>query len=329
MKLVIFSICLNEEKTVKELITRLPKKIDGIDEIEVFIVDDGSSDGTSEIAKRNGVKVFSNGTQKRLAYSFQRAVDLALTMEADIAVNIDGDLQYSPEEIPLLVRPILDGKADFVTANRFTDIQGGHRNKPQNMPRANFLGNKLGSWVVSRLTGKSFKDVTSGFRAYNRKALMSLNINGKYTYTQESFQVLAMKNLSISQVPVSIKYFKGRKSRVVSSIFRFITNSAINIVRSFRDFAPLVFFGWVGFVAVMIGSCLGVSLLMYYIHSGSFTPYKYIGVIGLFMIGIGIVVWIVGLVGDMLDRVLNNQEKILYMLKEQKYSNLGNRKKQD
>lgn len=320
MKLIIISICLNEEKTIRELLSRMPHKIAGIEEIEVLVIDDGSIDRTAAIAKEMGASVYSNGTQKRLAYSFQKAVDLALKKGADIVVNIDGDLQYSPEEIEKLAKPVIAGEADFTAADRFSDDAGKKRSRPENMPLGNYLGNRLGSWVISKLTGKNFSDVTSGFRAYNRKALMSLNINGKYTYTQESFQVLATKNLNIVQVPVGIKYYPGRKSRVVSSITKFITNSAINIVRSFRDFAPLQFFGYLGSLSFIVGLICTVLLLINFVITGGFSPYKYVGFAGIFFISIGIVIWIVGLVGDMLDRVLQNQEKIIFLLKEVKYS---------
>lgn len=319
MYLTIFTICQNEEATVAELIKRMPKKIPGIDKIEVFVVDDGSSDRTAEEARSCGVEVYSNGAKKRLAYSFQKAVDIALRKGADIVVNIDGDLQYQPEDIPDLVIPIIEGKADFTSATRFLDKDGKKRGRPKNMPIGNYYGNILGAFIINKLTGKKFSDVTNGFRAYNREALMLLNINGKYTYTQESFQFLATQNLNIVQIPVTIKYFEGRESRVVSSLTKFIFNSAINILRSFRDFAPLVFFSIVGSLSFVIGLVMTIGVLIHYWDTGSFSPYKYVGFGGLFFIAVGIMVWIVGLVGDMLDRVLRNQEKILHTLKEIKY----------
>ena len=118
-------------------------------------------------------------------------------MGADIAVSIDGDLQFKREDIPKLVKPIVSEHYDFVAADRFTDPRSGKRRKPQGMPSGKYLANRVGSWITSKLSQRKFKDVTCGFRAYNRNALFALNINSPYTYTQESFQLLAAKRLDI------------------------------------------------------------------------------------------------------------------------------------
>lgn len=315
MKLVVFSICLNEEKTIGELLDRIPKKIEGIDEIVKVVVDDGSTDDTAKIAGEKGAKVFSNFQQKRLAYSFQLAVDKVLDMGADIAVNIDGDLQFMPEEIPMLVKPILDGKADFVAANRFNDSE-----RPEHMPVGKYIGNKIGAYIVSKLSNMKFSDVTCGFRAYNRDALLSMNINNKFTYTQEAFQILASKNFNIVQVPVTIKYFKGRKSRVVSSVFTYVFTSGFNIVRVFKDFAPMKFFGILGAIPAFVGFICLAFVSAHWLNTGFFTPYKFVGFTGLYLFSLGVVILLFGALSDMLGRILNNQEKILYYTKRNLYS---------
>ncbi len=320
MKLVVFSICLNEEKTIGELLDRIPKKIEGIDEIAKVVIDDGSTDKTFDIAKEHGAIVFSNGKQKRLAYSFQLAVDKVLEMGADIAVNIDGDLQFMPEEIPLLVSPILKGKADFVAANRFNNA-----NRPEHMPLGKYLGNRIGAYIVSKLSNKKFADVTCGFRAYNKDALLSMNINNKFTYTQEAFQILASKNFNIVQVPVSIRYFKGRKSRVVSSVLTYIFTSGFNIVRVFKDFAPMKFFGILSAFPVAIGFICLAFVSIHWLNTGVFSPYKFIGLTGLYLFSLGIVILLFGVLSDMLGRILNNQEKILYFTKRSLYKKKRNK----
>ena len=314
MKLVVFSICLNEEQTIAELLDRIPKKIDGIDEIEKVVVDDGSTDKTVEIAKEHGAIVLSNGKQKKLAYSFQVAVDKVLDMGADIAVNIDGDLQFMPEEIPILVKPILEGKADFVAANRF-----GKSGRPEHMPLGKYLGNRVGAYIVSKLSNMSFADVTCGFRAYTRDTLLSMNINNKFTYTQEAFQILASKNFNIVQVPVTIKYFKERKSRVVSSLFSYIFTSGFNIVRVFKDFAPMKFFGVLGVIPMVLGLLCLIFVGVHWLNTGLFSPYKFVGFTGLYLFTFGILVLLFGALSDMLGRILNNQEKILYYSKKNYY----------
>lgn len=321
MYLIIFSICHNEEESIRELYKRIPKRIEGVDKIDYFILDDGSTDDTVKLAKSAGIEVFRNISQKRLAYSFQKAIDISLNKGADLVVNIDGDLQYSPEEIPLLVKPIINNQANFVAATRFADDDGNKRPIPQYMPMVNYYGNLIGTKIVSWLAGKTFTDVTSGFRAYDRDAMLSININGKYTYTQETFQQLAAKRLTITQVPVSIKYFPGRRSRVVKSAYSFIGSSALNIIRSFRDFAPMLFFFWFGMINFILGSFFSIFTIIHYIQTRSFSPYKAVGFAALFFISLSLVVWIFGLLADMLDRVINNQEKTLYLLKEKKYSN--------
>lgn len=320
MKLVIFTICKDEDKTLGELLDRMPKKLEGISKIETLVISDGSSDQTAEVARKHGAtKVIEGKQQKRLAYRFQQALDTVLTMGADIAVNIDGDLQFSPEDIPKLLNPILEDGADFVAADRFTDPKTGEKRKPEVMPTGKYWANRLGAWIVGNLSGQKFYDVTCGFRAYTKKAMLAININSNYTYTQESFQVLAVKKMNIVAVPIDVKYFKGRKSRVVRSFWQFLFGSALNILRAYRDYAPLRFFGNLGVVLIIPGILMGGFTTIHWITTGKITPYAAVGLIGLYLVTLALVVWALGLVADMLDRMLNNQEKILEEAKRQRY----------
>ena len=323
MKLIVVSICKNEAKTVGQVLDGIPNTITGISRIEKWVIDDGSNDGTSEIAVKHGASIISDGVSKKLAFRFREAVELALSHGADIMVNIDGDMQFDPKDIPKLTKPIVDGKADFVAADRFTSLSDGKQRKPENMPKGKYLGNRVGSKVVSKLSKHNFRDVTCGFRAYNRDALFALNTDGTYTYTQESFQVLAIKKLRIMSVPVEVRYFSERKSRVVSNIFHFIAISAISILRSYRDFAPLRFFGWLGLIPFVFGVISLAVFLGHWFLTGSFSPYQFLGFVGVYLITMGIVFWGLGLVADMLSRMLNNQEKILERLKRLGYGNPG------
>jgi glycosyltransferase involved in cell wall biosynthesis len=320
MKLLVISICKDEAKTIGEVLDKIPKKIEGISKIEKWVIDDGSSDNTAEIARKHGAQVLLDGANKKLAFRFREALELTLKREADILVNIDGDLQFDPAEIPLLTRPIIEGIADFAAADRFTDKKTNKLRRPSGMSAGKYYGNKLGARVVSTLSKRRFNDVTCGFRAYNRLAIMALNINGDYTYTQESFQVLAMKRLRIASVPVSIKYYPDRKSRVVTSIFKFIAQSGINILRSYRDFAPLRFFGWLGLAPFVIGFLSTAFFLGHWLATGSFSPYKFLGFTGMYFATLAIFIWGLGLVADMLSRMLNNQEKILEDLKRLRHN---------
>lgn len=311
MKLVIFSICKDEAETIGQVLDGIPKKIKGVDTIETWVISDGSSDATVEIARARGANVYEDTQQKGLAFRFRQALDIVLSQGADIAVNIDGDLQFNPADIPKLVAPILDDGYDFAAADRFTDPQSGKQRRPVNMPPNKYWANRLGAWVVGYVSRETFRDVTCGFRAYSKKAMLSLNLNSKFTYTQESFQQLASKSMSIKSVPVEVKYYKGRKSRVVTSFMKFLFSSSINILRAFRDFAPLRFFGLLGLAAFIAGVLCVAFLAQHWLQNGQLSPYKSVGFAGAYFISIALFVWGLGLIADMFNRALNNQEKIL------------------
>jgi glycosyltransferase involved in cell wall biosynthesis len=311
VKLLVISICKNEAATIGELIVRMPKSYPGIDDITIHVIDDGSTDDTAKIAKKHGAVVHSDGVSKGLAFRFREALDIALDLDVDVMVNIDGDLQFSPEDIPKFIAPIVKDAADFVAADRFTDPQSGLVRRPENMPLGKYLGNKLGARVIGRLAKGDFRDVTCGFRGYNRRAIEALNLNGTHTYTQESFQILAMKRLRITSLPTDVKYFKERKSRVVTSIARYVGLSTINIIRTYRDFAPLSFFFILGAIPMGIGGLCSLFVTIHWLQTGLFSPYKFIGIIGLYLVSVGIFLWGLGLVADMLVRLSATQERSL------------------
>ncbi len=319
MKLVVVSICKDEAKTIGELLDRIPSKIPGITTIEKWVIDDGSTDQTAGIARKHGAKVHGGGISKKLAFRFREAVDLALSRDADVLVNIDGDLQFAPEDIPQFVAPIVDDTADFVAADRFTNPTTGSLERPANMPAGKYYGNKLGAWVTGKLSGQKFNDVTCGFRAYNRHALVAINTNGTHTYTQETFQVLAMKRMRIQAVPVHVTYYPDRTSRVVTSIPAYVALSALNILRSYRDFAPLRFFGWLGLLPSLLGIPCLIFTVIHWSATGELSPYKFVGFLGAYLFTLSLIVWAIGLLADMQVRLLNNQEKIYESIKDIKY----------
>jgi len=317
MKLAVVTICKDEAATIAELIDRVPKLIAGFSRVDIILMNDGSSDDTAKIAKAHGAKVYGSKVSQGLAVRFREVVGIVLREQYDVMVNIDGDLQFAPEDIPKFVEPIVDERADFVAADRFTDPESGKQRRPKNMPAVKYYGNKLGSYIVGRLSNQSFRDVTCGFRAYNQNALYALNTNGKHTYTQESFQMLAAKGMRIVTIPVIVKYFKDRKSRVVTSIPKYIAVSAVNILRAFRDFAPLRFFITLGMAPFTLGVACLVFLGVHYIQAGEFTPYKFVGFTGIYLVTLGFFLWSLGLLADMQVRVLNNQEKIYEAVRRQ------------
>ncbi len=309
MKLAVVSICKNESKTIEELVKRIPRKIKGFDSVDIIVINDGSTDNTAELARKAGARVYGDDHSKGLAFRFREAVSIVLEDGVDAMVNIDGDLQFSPEDIPMMVAPIVADEADFVAADRFTNPETGKRIKPKNMPFVKYHGNKVGAWVVGKLSDEKFRDVTCGFRAYNQRALYALNINGTHTYTQESFQLLAARKMRIKAMPVEVKYFKDRKSRVVTSVPKYMIISVLNILRAFRDFAPLRFFVLIGSIPFVLGAICLVFLGIHWWTTGQLTPYKSVGIAGLYLMTLAIFFWALGLVADMQVRLLNNQEK--------------------
>ena len=325
MRLVIFTICKDEAETIDELLSRLPKKVNGVNSIQTLVISDGSVDDTVNIARQHkATKVIEGKRQKKLAFRFQQAINTALEMGADFAVNIDGDLQFAPEDIPSLLKPIIDKEADFVAADRFTDKKTGKRRKPRHMPVGKYWANRLGAWIVGNLSGESFRDVTCGFRAYNKEAMLALNINSTYTYTQESFQILAIKKMNIISHPVEVKYYPGRKSRVVRNFWQFLFGSGINILRAYRDYAPLRFFGGASIFFGLPGVFLGGFVTWHWASKGSISPYISFGILSLFLVATGLMLALLGLVADMFDRMLNNQEKIIENQKREKYTKKPN-----
>ncbi len=313
MNLLIYMPALNEEEGIGDVIRDLPKNINGIDNIKVLVVDDGSTDNTASIAKASGADVVSHNINKGVGSAFQSAVQYALQNNTDILVSIDADRQFNSKQIPEIIQPILKNNADMVTGNRFS------KGMPENMPKTKYWGNTQMSRLISIISGQKFRDVSCGFRAYNREALMRLNLFGAFTYTQETILDMVYKGLRVVEFPVDIKYFKGRKSRVAGSIINYTFRTSRIILKTLRDYKPMLFFGGMGGVSMGIGLVFEIFMFTHYFLTGSFTPYKAFGFIGLGFIIFGLLLVIVGLLADMFNRVRINQERIIYELKKDKY----------
>ena len=256
MKLIIQVPCYNEAETLEIALNDLPKHIDGIDEIEYLIINDGSKDNTVEVAKKWGVHYVVNFKKNRgLAKGFMAGLDACLRNGADIIVNTDADDQYKGEDIEKLVRPILDGKADIVIGERPID-QTEHFS-PLKKKLQHF-----GSWTVRVASHSDIPDAPSGFRAYSREAAMRLNVTNEYTYTLETIIQAGRNRMAMESVPIRTNP-ELRKSRLFSSMFGYVKRSMVTIVRSFMMYKPLRFFLGIGAVVGAIGAALGVRFLVY------------------------------------------------------------------
>jgi glycosyltransferase involved in cell wall biosynthesis len=318
MKLVILIPSYNEEDTIGKVLSNIPQSIAGTDEIVTLVIDDGSQDNTAKIAKEAGARVVSHIQNRGVGIAFQTGLITALELGADIMINIDADGQFSPSEIPRLIEPIISKKADFVSGDRFVDLNG-NLTKPVDMSSIKYWGNILMARLISLLSQDVYHDVSCGFRAYSREALLWLNLSGKFTYTQESFLDFAFKGLNIETIPVNVKYYEGRQSRVAGNLWAYMVKTLKIIIRAYRDYNPIRFFGWLGTVPFMIGLGCGIFMLIHFIKTTDFSPYKFIGFAGIYLGSLGILLWIVGLLADMFMRIRANQEQLLYFEKRRHY----------
>ncbi|MCK8059986.1 MULTISPECIES: glycosyltransferase family 2 protein [unclassified Fusibacter] len=259
MKLIIQIPCFNEEMTLPQTIADLPKSIEGIDEIEYLIINDGSTDDTVEVAKGLGVNHIVNLIQnKGLAQCFLSGIDACLHLGADIIVNTDADNQYCGDDICKLVIPILQMKADIVIGQRPID-ETDHFSWNKKMLQ------HFGSFVVRLASNTDVPDATSGFRAYSREAALRINVINEYTYTLETIIQAGRNNGTIISVPIHTNP-DTRKSRLFSNMWTYILRSVVIIVRSFMMYKPLRFFGVLGMTSIVTGVVLGIRFLIYYIN---------------------------------------------------------------
>jgi glycosyltransferase involved in cell wall biosynthesis len=251
VKLIIQIPCLDEEEDLPQTLSRLPRRVEGFDRVEWLVVDDGSTDRTLAVAREGGVDhLVSLTNNKGLAAAFQAGLDACLKLGADVIVNTDADGQYEPAEIPRLVAPILDSVADMVVGDRRVE------------DLAHFSGSKkllqrLGSWVVRKLSGTDVPDTTSGFRAYNREAAIQLLVVSNFTYTLESLIQAGRTLVAVEHVPIAANP-QTRESRLFDSNAAYVRRSALAIMRAFVLYKPLRFFVIVAAV-FFAGTCAAAA----------------------------------------------------------------------
>ena len=303
--------CLNEEATIARVVEGIPKAIDGADRVEVLVIDDGSSDDTAVRARAAGAEVLSHASNMGLGWTFSHAVRTALLKGAAVMVNIDGDGQFDPGDVPTLVAPVLAGEADMVTASRFAD-----RALIPEMPVVKKFGNYAVARIVQLLTGRRFHDVSCGFRALSSEALLRMNLFGTFTYTQESFLDLVFKDMEIVEIPVKVRGVRefGR-SRIASSIPRYAWRSLKIMLGAFISYKPFAFFSILAAAFMAVALALLGFLGVHYLLAGRFTPHIWAGFVGGSFGFLAISTLTTGFVGELLLRIRRNQERMLYLLR--------------
>jgi glycosyltransferase involved in cell wall biosynthesis len=293
MKLIVQIPCYNEETTLPQTVRDIPRQIEGVEQIEILIIDDGSKDQTVESAKKAGVDhIVKNISNKGLARTFLAGLDASLRLGADIIVNTDGDNQYKGQDIPKLIDPILKGKADIVIGNRQTD-------KIPHFSSTKKKLQKLGSFVVRILSKTDVPDAVSGFRAFGREAAMQMNIVSAFSYTIETIIQAGKKNLMVTNVPIGTNP-KTRESRLIQSIPRFLEHSLLTMIRTYAMYKPLRVFFYIGCFCIIMGLIPSIRFLIYYL-SGQGAGHIQSLILAAVLFIIGFQAFMIGLVSDVIS----------------------------
>jgi glycosyltransferase involved in cell wall biosynthesis len=321
MKLIIQIPCYNEEKTLPQTLADLPRHIDGIDEIEYLIINDGSTDKTVETAIKHGVNHIVNFKKNRgLAAGFMAGIEACLRLGADIIVNTDADNQYCGADIAKLVKPILDGKLDVVIGERPID-KIDHFSKKKKMLQ------HFGSWVVRVASDTDCPDAPSGFRAYSREAALHMNVFNKYTYTLETIIQAGRSDMAIGSVPIHTNP-ETRKSRLFKSMFGYIRRSSSTIIRSFMMYRPLKFFSILGSVLFLIGLIIAIRFLVF-VFMGTGNGHVQSLILATILILLGAQTFVAGLQADLVAANRKILEEIQYRVRSIDFKQPGEENKND
>lgn len=308
MKLIIQIPCYNEAETLEIALNELPKQIDGVDEIEYLIINDGSDDDTEKVALEWGVHYIVHFKRNLgLAKGFLAGIDLALRHGADIIVNTDADNQYCGADIEKLIRPILDREADIVIGERPIEDNAEFSYIKKKLQR-------FGSFVVRLASKTDIPDAPSGFRAYSRKAAMRVNVHNEYTYTLETIVQAGRNKMAITSVPVKTNP-ELRKSRLMHSIFDYVKKSMLTILRAVLMYRPLRVFTLLGSIAITGGVVIGIRFLIFYFQ-GNGGGHTQSLILAAMLIIIGSQTFVTGLQADIISANRKLLEDIQYRVKK-------------
>jgi glycosyltransferase involved in cell wall biosynthesis len=292
IKLVIQIPCFNEEDTLPETIADLPREVAGVDVVEWLVIDDGSVDRTSEVARELGVHhVVRHNRNRGLAAAFLTGLDAALRAGADVIVNTDADNQYVAACIPDLIRPVLDDGADVVVGERPIEEISEFSGLKKRLQR-------LGSWVVRRFSGTTVRDAASGFRAMSRDAALRLQVFGRYSYTMETLVQAKAEGLAVASVPIKVNP-QTRPSRLAKSMWQYLRRSGATIVRSFALYYPFRFFFFIGLVPFLLGMALLVRWGLYWLFEDPYRSRIPSLVMGSVLVIVAVQIWVVAFLADL------------------------------
>jgi glycosyltransferase involved in cell wall biosynthesis len=293
MKLIIQIPCLNEEATLPATLADLPRQVDGIDEVELLVIDDGSSDRTVEVARECGVEhVVRLTNNKGLAAGFQAGLDACLKLGADVVVNTDADNQYRGADVAKLVAPIVAGEADMVVGDRRVSEVEHFSGTKKGLQR-------LGSWVVRRLSETEITDATSGFRAYNREAALQLLVVDNFTYTLESLIQAGKMLVAVDEVEVGTNP-KTRESRLFGSTGAYVRRNAAGILRIYARYEPLRAFSTAGLLVLALALAAWMPFLIDWIFNGDSTGHVQSLILGAVLFIAAVQLFALGVIGDLL-----------------------------
>ena len=306
-KLIIQIPCLNEAATLPQTLADLPRAIPGVDVIEVLVIDDGSSDGTTQLASSLGVEhVVRFRRHKGLAAAFTAGIDACLKRGADIIVNTDADNQYAGRDIPRLIEPLLAGRADIVIGDRnIRDL--AHMSWPKKLLQ------RLGSWTVRQVSSTTVPDTTSGFRAYTRDAALRMTIVSEFSYTLESLIQAGKKRMAVAHVEVNTNPHT-RESRLFSNMFSYIKQSSATIVRIYAMYEPLKVFTYIGTAFFLAGFVVSLRFVIDYFTTGGFGHIQSLIFSAVLMI-VGFQVVLIGLLADVISGTRKLLEDLLYRVR--------------
>ena len=319
MKRLIIQIpCLNEEATLPVTLKDIPKMIDGIDEIKIVVVDDGSTDRTAEVARECGVdRIVRHKKQKGLARAFMTGLDESLRLGADIIVNTDGDNQYPGSDIPKLIQPILREEADIVIGSR----------NMENISHFSWMKKKLqrvGSMIVRKLSGAEVDDATSGFRAFSREAAFRINVVSSYTYTIETIIQTGQMQLVVKSVSIRTNE-KLRESRLINNLLQYISKSLVTMLKIFTIYQPLKVFAWLGGTFFLAGVILGLREL--YIQFYGTMEERHFALLCAILLIFGFNFIILGLLAELISSNRHLIEDILLKMKRREINGKLNSEK--